>query len=62
MHISQQCIRSNMLPTWRAIALGHMRQLRMMIADGRQTVDARQCLKRAQRSALNSRKQWQAAA
>jgi len=62
MQITEQCVRANMLPTWRKIALSHMRQLRMMISEGRQATDARICLKRAQRSAILSRRQWQAAA
>lgn len=62
MQITDQCLRANMLPSWRYIALSHMKQLRMMIREGRQTVDARMCLRRAQRSALLSRRQWLSAA
>jgi hypothetical protein len=62
MSIAEQCARSNMLPRWRAIHLNHMRQLRMMIRDGRQVDSARDCLKRAQRSAALARRQWFAAA
>lgn len=62
MQITEQCVRANMLPTWRRLHLSYMRQMRMMIREGRQLSDARDCLKRAQRSACLARKQWSAAA
>lgn len=62
MTIDEQCVRANMLPHWRVLHLSHMRQLRMMIRDGRQVDSARDCLKRAQRSAAFARRQWFAAA
>lgn len=61
MDIQEHCLRANMLPTWRKLHLSHMRQIRMMIRNGRQVVDALYCLKNAQRSALAARKQWFAA-
>ena len=50
--------RDNMLPEWRAIHLGYMRQLRMMIRDGRQAFSARLALKEAQRRAARARCVW----
>ena len=47
MTLSEQCIRANMLPKWRYFHLSHMKQLRMMIREGRQVVDAKFCLKNA---------------
>lgn len=61
MNIQELCARANMLPTWRKIYLSNIRQLRMMIREGRQVSDARACLKNTQRSALAARKQWFAA-
>lgn len=58
MTLQERCERTNMLPRWRTLHLNHMRQLRMMIRDGRQVDSARDCLKRAQRSAALARRQW----
>lgn len=60
--ITDQCRRANMLPTWRKLHLTYIRHLRMMIADRRQVLSARECLKSAQRSALVARRTWQEAA
>ncbi len=60
--LTDQCVKANMLPTWRTLHLNYLRQLRMMIRDGRQVDSARDCLKRGQRSALLARRQWERAA
>lgn len=60
--ITEQCIRSNMLPRWRTIHLNHIRQLRRMIREGRQVIDAKICLKQAQHRAAKARQAWFAAA
>jgi hypothetical protein len=62
MVITDQCVRANMLPTWRKLHLSHIAQLRMMIREGRQVSDAKACLKRAQNSAALARRQWVRAA
>jgi len=51
-----------MLPTWRKLHLGYIRQLRLMVREGRQVADAKACLKRAQASAASARRRWMAAA
>ena len=60
--LTPQCHRSNMLPTWRKLHLGYIRQLRLMVREGRQVADAKACLKRAQASAASARRRWMAAA
>lgn len=43
-------------PNYRALWLSHIRQVRMMLKEGRQTLDCRAVLKLAQREAVKWRK------
>ena len=66
--ITEQCVRSNMLPTWRTLHLNYIRQLRSSIRhirSGLQRGDAAEyerVLRRAQQRAANDRQRWFAAA